>query len=57
MREEGIDMPDPEVDGGRITMRRPGPGGGGASDGPGSPAFERAQRACEEHMPRRPEAP
>ncbi len=47
MREQGVEMPDPEVDGGKVTMRIGGP------DGPelDEPAMEAAQEACESKMP------
>jgi hypothetical protein len=48
MREQGIDFPDPEVDGGRVQMQ--------AGDGvdPGSPEFRAAQEACADEMPTPP---
>lgn len=53
MRDHGIDMPDPEVDGGRVLMGG-GPGGGGGSGGGGNiqddPAFQEAQDACQDIM-------
>lgn len=49
MRENGVpDFPDPQVDGGRITMGG-GPGGGGSMD---MEAVEKAMEACEELAPR-----
>ncbi|MDQ4053822.1 MAG: hypothetical protein M3237_14125 [Actinomycetota bacterium] len=48
MRENGVpDFPDPQVDGGRITMG--GPGGGDQID---PEAAEKAMEACEELAPR-----
>jgi len=47
MREHGVDMPDPEIDGGRITQRiNAGPGG--------SEKVEAAQEACKEYAPSGP---
>lgn len=45
MREQGIDFPDPEVDGGRVMMRP------GAGVDPESPEFADAQEACEDELP------
>jgi hypothetical protein len=53
MRSHGIDMPDPQADGGGIKMTAKaggGPGNGGGID-PKSPAFQRAQKACGRFMP------
>ena len=48
MRENGVpDFPDPQVDGGRITMG--GPGGGEEFD---QDAVEKAMEACEDLAPR-----
>jgi hypothetical protein len=53
MRAHGVDMNDPKVE----------PGGGfslgidGSNANPDSPAFKRAQRACQSLMPRKPGAP
>jgi hypothetical protein len=52
MRDAGFDMPDPEVDGGRVTFGG-GPGGGGGGGGGGQniqddPAFQEAQEACQD---------
>jgi len=49
MRGEGIDFPDPQVDGGRVMMG-PGPGSEGDVD---EPAMRAAQEACEDLMPER----
>jgi len=47
MREHGVDMPDPEIDGGRITQRiNAGPGG--------KEKVEAAQEACKEYAPSGP---
>jgi hypothetical protein len=57
MRENGIDMPDPEVDGeGRVLMRGPG---GGAEGGPPADRekFEAAQQACKQYLPNGGEPP
>jgi hypothetical protein len=52
MRDHGIDMPDPEVDGGRVTFGGgPGGGAGGGGGGPmdqDDPAVQEAQEACED---------
>jgi hypothetical protein len=48
MRQHGIDMPDPQMSGNRITQEfRGGPG----SKGPDDPAFKAAQQACNKYMP------
>jgi hypothetical protein len=47
MREHGIDMPDPQADGGGFVTIGPGPGGGaggGPTDAP--PGLEQADAAC-----------
>lgn len=50
MRENGVEMPDPQFSGdGKVKMRIGGPGSGGPS--PESPAFQRAQEACQDEMP------
>jgi hypothetical protein len=46
MRENGVDMPDPEIKGGSVMMRRP--------EGGDDAAMEKAQKACEDHLPGRP---
>ncbi len=43
MREEGIDMPDPEVDGGGVRIE---PG----SIDPQDPQFRKAQKQCDKHL-------
>jgi len=43
MRENGVDMPDPQIDGGRVRMIIP-PGGGDRE------TVDRARAACEEHL-------
>jgi hypothetical protein len=49
MREHGVEMPDPEFEGGgKVKMRIGGPGGAGEIDGP---AMEAAQEACQEELP------
>jgi hypothetical protein len=45
MRENGIDMPDPQVSDGRVRVG--GPGGGGAGFDPNSEEFQAAQEACQ----------
>jgi hypothetical protein len=48
MRQHGIDMPDPQFSGNRITQGlKGGPGG----KGPDSPTFKAAQQACQKYMP------
>jgi hypothetical protein len=47
MRDEGIDMPDPQFgDGGGMTMRLGGPDG----PNPDTPGFEEADEKCREHL-------
>lgn len=53
MREQGVDMPDPQVDGGRVIMRAGS--GGGSGPAPGSPEFEAAQQECQGLMPEPPQ--
>jgi hypothetical protein len=48
MRQHGIDMPDPNISGNRITQEfkaRPG------SKGPDDPKFKAAQQACNKYLP------
>ena len=45
MREQGVDMPDPDFSGGGGVFRAGGPGGG---IDPGSETFQKAQDACQE---------
>jgi hypothetical protein len=53
MRAHGVDMNDPKVEpGGGLSL-----GIDGSKANPDSPAFQRAQRACESLMPRKPGAP
>src|SRR5688572_208984 len=49
MREHGIDMPDPQFDGGGVTIGPPDEGEGPAFD-PGSEEFQLAEEACSEHL-------
>jgi predicted small secreted protein len=50
MREHGVDMPDPRFDGeGHVQMRIVGRPGSGPS--PESPAFQKAQEACQSNLP------
>jgi hypothetical protein len=46
MRSKGVDMPDPQVSGGRVTFRAGEPGKGG----PESPAYKAADEACHHHL-------
>jgi hypothetical protein len=48
MRAEGIDMPDPQVDGGRVLFEMGSPGKAGAD--PESPRFKAADKTCHEHL-------
>jgi hypothetical protein len=48
MRQQGIDMPDPQMSGNRITQEfKAGPG----SKGPDDPKFKAAQQACNKYLP------
>ncbi|MCW3015539.1 MAG: hypothetical protein JWO02_2631 [Solirubrobacterales bacterium] len=49
MRAHGVDLPDPQATGTGGIVMKAGPGGGGID--PSSPAFQRAQKACESFMP------
>ncbi|GAA1007215.1 hypothetical protein GCM10009556_017740 [Acrocarpospora pleiomorpha] len=44
MRDNGVDMPDPQVDGGRVRM-------GGPGMDPDSPVFKKAEEACRDLAP------
>ncbi|WP_030454522.1 hypothetical protein [Herbidospora cretacea] len=44
MRDNGVDMPDPQVDGGRMLIRAP-------KDVMDSPEAKKAQATCEKHLP------
>jgi hypothetical protein len=46
MRQHGIDMPDPQFNGGRMTMQLGGPGASPAD----KPTMDRAQQACRKIM-------
>jgi hypothetical protein len=48
MRGEGIDMPDPKVDGGRVMFRMGEPGKPGVD--PESPRFKAADKTCHKHL-------
>ena len=48
MRQHGIDMPDPNISGNRITQKfKASPG----SKGPDDPTFRAAQQACNKYLP------
>jgi hypothetical protein len=54
MREEGVDVPDPQVgEDGRVEI---GPGAGGGVD-PGDPDVQEAMEACRDEMPNGGEPP
>jgi hypothetical protein len=50
MRANGVQMSDPQADGNGIRM-------GGKGLNPESPAFQRAERACQSLLPRKPGGP
>ena len=50
MREHGIDMPDPNPNGGMVFEAGPGEGGKGGID-PSDPDFQAAQEACGDLLP------
>jgi hypothetical protein len=53
MRDNGVDMPDPEVDGGRVIFGGPDGGGGGGGGGmmaQDDPEFQAANEACQDHL-------
>jgi hypothetical protein len=53
MRAHGIDMPDPQAQGGGIVIQKRSNGSAGSSGpNPDSPAFQRAQKECESFMPK-----
>jgi hypothetical protein len=49
MRSKGIDMPDPQISGGKVTMRVGGEKGASGSR-PESAAFKAADEACHHHL-------
>ena len=49
MRDHGIDMPDPQFNGGGVTVQIGGPDGEGID--PSSEAFQAAQEACGDALP------
>lgn len=51
MRDHGVDMPDPQFEGGGAVISRAGAKNGGGGIDPESPAFQRAAEACEDLMP------
>ena len=53
MREHGVNMPDPQFEGGgRVRM-----GGPGTDVNPESPRFREAQEACQDKLPGGPGRP
>ncbi|HEX6712226.1 MAG TPA: hypothetical protein VF066_02535 [Thermoleophilaceae bacterium] len=50
MRAHGVNIPDPQPGGGGIVIGKPS-GNGKAGPNPDSPAFQRAQEACQSLMP------
>jgi hypothetical protein len=57
MRENGIDMPDPETDGeGRVLFKGPGGGAEGGTP-PDREKFEAAQQKCKQYLPNGGEPP
>jgi hypothetical protein len=50
MRDHGIDFPDPQFEGGGVSIQIGGPDGSGGVD-PMSEAFQAAQTACAKDMP------
>ena len=52
MRDHGIDMPDPQFEGGGAIISRSGGKSGGGGIDPASPAFQKAEKACADLMPR-----
>ena len=55
MRAHGVDVPDPKPGDGGIMIQKgtgeSGSAGGGPDIDPESPAFQRAQRACQSYLP------
>jgi hypothetical protein len=49
MRSHGIDMPDPQTSGGRVSLG--GPAGSAPNFDPNSTAFKNAQSACQHYLP------
>jgi hypothetical protein len=50
MRAEGIDMPDPQVNGGRVMFKMGTKGEQGPGGGPESPQFKAADKVCHKHL-------
>jgi hypothetical protein len=51
MRSHGVNMPDPQAEGGGIKMSASGSSHSGGGIDPKSPAFQSAQKACGRFMP------
>jgi hypothetical protein len=52
MRDHGVNFPDPQFDGGRVTVGfGPGTGGDGTQIDPNSATFKAAQEACGKDLP------
>jgi hypothetical protein len=52
MRDHGIDMPDPDAQSGGLKIKK---SGGPDAFRPDDPAFEAAQKACEDKLPNKPQ--
>jgi hypothetical protein len=50
MREHGIDVPDPDPNGG-IVVKRSGANGRSAPELEDDPEFKAAQQACQQYLP------
>jgi hypothetical protein len=50
MRENGVDVPDPQAGGNGLVRIGPGPGSGGGGPNPDDPAFRAAEGKCGKHL-------
>ncbi len=51
MREHGMDIPDPDPNGGSVLKKSAGSGGDGPRVSPDDPAFKAAMEACQDKLP------
>ena len=51
MRDHGVDMPDPDPNGGGLRITKSGGPSSGGGLGPDDPTFQAAQEACQDKLP------
>ena len=51
MREHGVDIPDPDPNGGGLMITKSGGPGDGPNLDPNDPSFQAAQQACQDKLP------